>query len=114
MDNIFSAGGLTCRSLNGLFQLDLKIHGVNMKLSIIIAATLLIFSGNLLATPVNINAASASEIAAALTGIGQSKAEAIVAYRSQNGDFKKANDIVQVRGIGNAIYEKNKNDILLK
>ncbi len=85
-----------------------------MKLSIIIATTLLIFSGNLLATPVNINAASASEIAAALTGVGQSKAEAIVAYRSQNGGFKKANDIVQVRGIGNAIYEKNKNDILLK
>jgi competence protein ComEA len=85
-----------------------------MKISTVIATTLLFFSGNLFATPININKASASEISAALTGVGQSKAEAIVAYRSQNGNFKKASDIVQVKGIGNAIFEKNKKDILLK
>jgi competence protein ComEA len=85
-----------------------------MKISAVIATAVLFFSGNLFATPININKASADEIAAALTGVGQSKAEAIVAYRSQNGEFKKANDIVQVKGIGNAIYEKNKKDILLK
>jgi competence protein ComEA len=85
-----------------------------MKISTAIATALLFFSGNLFATPININKASASEIAAALTGVGQSKAEAIVAFRSQNGAFQNASDIVQVKGIGNAIYEKNKNDILLK
>jgi competence protein ComEA len=85
-----------------------------MKLASLIASTLLIFSGNLFAVPVNINTASASEIASALTGVGPSKAEAIVAYRSQNGHFKQASDIVQVKGIGSSIYEKNKQDILLK
>lgn len=85
-----------------------------MKISTAIAATLIFFSTHLFATPVNINSASASEIAAALKGIGQSKAEAIVAYRKEVGGFKNASDIVQVKGIGNAIYEKNKADILLK
>jgi competence protein ComEA len=85
-----------------------------MKISTAIASTLIIFSGNIFASPVNINSAPASEIAAALTGVGQSKAEAIVAYRKQNGQFKKASDIVQVKGIGNSIFEKNKVDILLK
>lgn len=85
-----------------------------MKISTAIATAVLFFSTNLLATPVNINKATASEIATALTGVGLNKAEAIVAYRTQNGDFKQASDIVQVKGIGNAIYEKNKQDILLK
>ena len=78
-----------------------------------IAATLLL-SSYLNAAPVNINTANASEIAQSLTGVGQSKAEAIVQYRSQNGQFKKAADIVQVKGIGKATYEKNKVDILIK
>ncbi len=85
-----------------------------MKFSKIAVSSLLIFSGNIFASPVNINTASASEIAGALTGVGQSKAEAIIAYRQQKGEFKKASDIVQVKGIGSSIYEKNKNDILLK
>ncbi len=85
-----------------------------MKLSTIAVSSLLFFSGSIFASPVNINAASASEIADALTGVGQSKALAIVAYRTQKGKFKKASDIVQVKGIGSSIYEKNKGDILLK
>lgn len=78
-----------------------------------IAATLLL-STYLNAAPVNINTANASEISQALSGVGQSKAEAIVQYRKKNGQFKKAADIVQVKGIGNATYEKNKADILIK
>ena len=85
-----------------------------MKIFTVIATLLFFFSTGLFASPVNINAASASEIAAALKGVGLSKAEAIVAFRTQNGKFKNASDIVQVKGIGNSIYEKNKADILLK
>jgi len=66
------------------------------------------------AAPVNINTASASEISQALTGIGQRKAEAIVEYRASHGPFLQASDIQQVKGIGNSIYEKNKNDILVE
>jgi len=67
-----------------------------------------------LAAPVNINTASASEIAEALNGIGLSKAQAIVDYREAFGLFTRADEIVFVRGIGESTYEKNKSDILVE
>lgn len=82
--------------------------------SILAALTALTFSTWLLAAPVNINTASAEEIAAALHGIGMSKAEAIVAYRETYGLFNRADEIVFVRGIGDSTYEKNKDDILVE
>tara|TARA_R110002074_G_scaffold51258_2_gene129626 strand:- start:42 stop:302 length:261 start_codon:yes stop_codon:yes gene_type:complete len=66
------------------------------------------------ATPVNINTASASEIAEALNGIGLSKAQAIVDFRQNNGLFSSAEQIVSVRGIGESTFMKNKADILVK
>lgn len=66
------------------------------------------------AAPVNINTASASEIAEALNGIGLSKAQAIVEYREAYGEFSRADEIVFVRGIGESTFEKNKGDILVK
>ena len=66
------------------------------------------------AAPVNINTASASEIAEALNGIGLSKAQAIVEYREAYGEFSRSDEIVFVRGIGASTFEKNKSDILVK
>jgi len=66
------------------------------------------------AAPVNINTASAAEIAEALNGIGLSKAQAIVEYREAYGLFSRADEIVFVRGIGDSTYENNKTDILVK
>ena len=66
------------------------------------------------AAPVNINTASAAEIAEALNGIGLSKAQAIVDYREAYGLFSRADEIVFVRGIGDSTYENNKSDILVK
>jgi competence protein ComEA len=67
-----------------------------------------------MAAPVNINTASAAEIAEALKGIGLSKAQAIVDYRQAYGLFSAANEIVFVRGIGDSTFENNKGDILVK
>jgi competence protein ComEA len=64
--------------------------------------------------PVNINSADAIELADALDGIGQSKAEAIVAYRDENGPFNSVESLTSVRGIGVATVEKNMENILLK
>ena len=72
------------------------------------------FSSLTAAAPVNINTAQASEIADALNGIGLSKAQAIVDYRSAYGLFSQADEIVFVRGIGESTYEKNKSDILVE
>ncbi|MCG6118754.1 MAG: helix-hairpin-helix domain-containing protein [Aquimonas sp.] len=69
--------------------------------------------GALAADKVNINTADASTIAAALNGVGMAKAEAIVAYRTEHGPFRSADQLVQVRGIGLATVEKNRERILV-
>ena len=45
------------------------------------------------AEKININTANAEQIAATMTGIGESKAEAIVEYRKTYGNFKSVNDL---------------------
>ncbi|MDW2980796.1 MAG: helix-hairpin-helix domain-containing protein [Rhodanobacter sp.] len=67
----------------------------------------------LAATPVNINQADAAVIAKSLDGVGQAKAEAIVAWREAHGPFKKADDLRHVKGIGKATIERNRAAILL-
>ncbi|RDU61228.1 DNA-binding protein, partial [Helicobacter didelphidarum] len=42
----------------------------------------------------------------------EAKAKAIIEYRSKTR-FKKKEDIMQVKGIGQAIYDKIKNDIIV-
>jgi competence protein ComEA len=74
----------------------------------------LVFSSLSFASPVNINTASTDELSAALNGVGADKAAAIVKYRTVNGKFSSPDQIVLVSGIGSAIYEKNKADILVK
>ena len=59
---------------------------------------------------VNINTADVSQLMQ-LNGIGQSRAEAIVAYREQCGQFKQIEDIQQVTGIKSGLYEKIKDKI---
>jgi|GEM_PF-200890 len=65
------------------------------------------------ATPVNVNKADAATIASSLDGIGQSKAEAIVAWRDAHGPFKSADELTQIKGIGPATLERNRSAILL-
>lgn len=83
-----------------------------LKVTTVTAA--LFFSTLATASPVNINTASADQISTSLSGIGTSKARAIVHFRDRNGPFKKSEDVIQVKGIGNSIYDKNKMDILVK
>ena len=75
---------------------------------------LALFSTNVFATPVNINKDNAQTIADSLNGIGIKKAEAIVAYREKNGDFKTVESLTAVSGVGEKTVEKNKADILLE
>ena len=63
--------------------------------------------------PVNINKATAAELAA-LDGVGPVLAKRIVEYRTKHGAFKKPEDIKNVKGIGDAIFNKNKAAITLK
>ena len=65
------------------------------------------------AGPVNINTADAQTLAAELTGIGMAKAEAIVADRKRNGNFKSASDLARVKGVGERTVAMNKGNIRL-
>jgi len=58
-------------------------------------------------TPVNLNSASVAQLEA-LPGIGRATAERIVEYRQKNGGFKKAEDLMNVRGIGEKNFLKLK------
>ena len=44
----------------------------------------------------------------ALPGIGETRARAIIEYRQRNGLFRSINEIIQVEGIGEALYEEIK------
>lgn len=86
-----------------------------MKIKTTLIALVALFVSSLsLAAPVNINTASATEIADALNGVGMVKAEALIAYRTSKGMFSSAEQIIDVRGIGQVTFEKNKDDILIK
>jgi len=63
--------------------------------------------------PVNINTATAEQISTALNGVGPSKAQAIVDYRELHGAFADIDELVNVRGIGLATVERNRDRIVL-
>ncbi len=75
----------------------------------------LVMAGSALAAEekVNINTADAATLDRVLLNIGASKAEAIVAYRKQNGAFKSADQLAQVKGIGLKTVEKNRDRIVV-
>ena len=59
---------------------------------------------------ININTANKEQLMK-ISGVGKTKAEAIIAHREKNGDFKKKEDITKVRGIGKSTFEKIKDKI---
>jgi len=75
--------------------------------------TLLIAVSAWAADQVNINTATAQEIADSLNGIGLSKAEKIVEYREANGPYQHIDELVNVKGIGLRTVDKNRDAISL-
>jgi competence protein ComEA len=62
---------------------------------------------------VDINTASAEELAEVLQGVGMARAEAIVAYREEHGKFQYIDELVNVRGIGLRTVDQNRDRIEL-
>ncbi len=60
------------------------------------------------ATKVNLNAADAETLRRDLFGIGAAKAKAIIAYRESNGPFTAVDELLEVKGIGKSLLEKNR------
>ena len=59
---------------------------------------------------VNINTATLDELMS-LSGVGESKAKAIISYREENGNFKSIEEIKNVSGIGDALFDKIRGEI---
>jgi competence protein ComEA len=59
------------------------------------------------ASPVNLNTASVAQLET-LPGIGKSTAERILEFRQKNGGFKKVEDLMNVRGVGEKSFLKLK------
>ena len=59
---------------------------------------------------ININTASKEELMT-LAGIGESKADNIIKYRQENGSFSAVEDLTNVSGIGESIFNKIKDSI---
>lgn len=63
-------------------------------------------------TTVNINTADLTELQQ-LPGVGPSKAQAIIAYREENGLFKSIEGLLEVSGFGEKTFEKLKDSIVI-
>lgn len=62
-------------------------------------------------TKVDLNGADAATLQRELSGIGKGKAEAIVAYRESNGPFSSVEELLEVKGIGKAILDRNRDKL---
>ena len=80
---------------------------MDMKKTILASLALLGMSCALAA--VSINTAGA-DVLKTLRGIGSAKAEAIVEYRKQHGNFKSVEELKNVKGIGDGIYNRLKDE----
>ncbi|MFC0323102.1 ComEA family DNA-binding protein [Gallibacterium melopsittaci] len=63
---------------------------------------------------INLNTATAEQLQQGLVGIGAKKAQAIVEYREQHGPFVSLEQLTEVKGIGAATFEKNKDRITIE
>jgi len=57
---------------------------------------------------IDLNGADAPTLQRELAGVGEAKANAIVAYRDINGPFASVDELLEVKGIGKAILDRNR------
>ncbi|WP_460418444.1 ComEA family DNA-binding protein [Pseudomonas sp. microsymbiont 2] len=62
----------------------------------------------------DLNSADALTLQQNLNGIGKAKAEAIVAYREAHGPFQSVDELLEIKGIGNALLERNRDRLVVE
>ena len=72
--------------------------------ALMLGSSIVVYATDLL----DLNKATAAQLAESLNGIGMAKAEDIVAYRAEHGPFTTVDDLLLVRGIGEATLQKNR------
>jgi competence protein ComEA len=86
------------------------IHAVNEEISKPQVVSVRVISESRNEALININTAD-KETLMKLNGIGQVRAQQIIDFRTKNGMFVTAKDLMRIDGIGLTLFEKIKNDI---
>ena len=60
------------------------------------------------AEKLNLNSADAATLQRELSGIGKTKAQAIVDYRDRHGEFASVDELLEVDGIGKTLFDRNR------
>ena len=81
--------------------------------TLLIAVVFVLTTAAASADPVDINSATAEELAFVLNGVGAKKAAAIIAYREKNGPFQDVQELTKVSGIGAKLVENNKANLMV-
>ena len=76
-------------------------------LTLLLALPIIGFS----AEAININTADKETLMSVIKGVGEKKAEAIIAYRNENGDFKSVDELTNVKGIGQGTVDKHREQL---
>ncbi|UVL17967.1 ComEA family DNA-binding protein [Pseudomonas sp. B21-023] len=63
---------------------------------------------------IDLNKADSQTLQKALDGIGQAKAQAIIAYREANGPFTSVDELLEIKGIGSALLERNRDRLTVE
>ena len=78
-------------------------------LTILLILPTFLFAGEI----ININTAD-KEVLMSIKGIGEKRAEAIIAYRNENGSFSSIEQLADVKGVGLTVVDKNRETLVVK
>lgn len=80
----------------------------------LVLGVLLFIPALLFAATVNINTADKETLMSSIKGVGEKRAEAIIAYREEHGPFQSVEALANVKGVGSSIVEKNMENLSLE
>jgi len=78
----------------------------------VFVTSLLIIHFQVFAQAIDVNQVTLEELVENLNGVGAHKAQAIIDYREQYGDFDSMEELLQVKGIGLSTLENNKDRLV--
>jgi competence protein ComEA len=61
---------------------------------------------------IDLNKADLAQLVGAMKGIGQKRAEAIIAYREEHHGFKSIEELAAVKGIGQHFFDAHKDELI--
>lgn len=77
--------------------------------AVLLSLPVLLYAGQ----TININTAD-KELLMSIKGVGEKRAEAIIAYRKQNGPFKSVDQLSEIKGLGQYFVDSNRDVLVVK